>query len=48
MGWGLKAGEDIKEGALVMEYIGEVINEDEMQVSTLYIHLYALYTHYTI
>ena len=31
MGFGLKAGEDIAEGALVMEYIGEVIHEEEMQ-----------------
>eukprot|EP00606_Chrysophyceae_sp_TOSAG23-5_P001539 GSChrysophyteH2.ASY1.ANO1.819.1 assembled CDS len=31
MGWGCKAGEDIKEGSLVIEYVGEVINLDEMQ-----------------
>lgn len=31
MGWGLKAGELIPEGALVIEYIGEVIDRDEMK-----------------
>ena len=30
MGWGLRATEAIKEGSLVIEYIGEVIDEAEM------------------
>ncbi len=30
MGWGLRATEQIKEGTLVIEYIGEVIDEVEM------------------
>ncbi len=28
-GWGVKAAEDIAEGEFVIEYIGEVISEDE-------------------
>jgi len=31
MGWGLKAGEFIKDDSLVIEYIGEVIDRDEMK-----------------
>lgn len=31
MGWGLKAAEDIECGSLVMEYVGEVIDHQEVQ-----------------
>ena len=31
MGWGLKAAESLPKGSLVIEYLGEVINDDEMQ-----------------
>lgn len=30
-GWGVKAAEDIAEGEFVIEYIGEVISEDEKE-----------------
>ncbi len=30
MGWGLRAAEDIEEGSLIIEYVGEVINRKEM------------------
>jgi hypothetical protein len=33
MGWGLKSIDFVQKGALVIEYLGEVINEEEMQVS---------------
>ena len=32
-GWGLKASEDVKKGQLVFEYVGEVIDDDELEVS---------------
>jgi len=32
MGWGLKAVAFVPVGSLVIEYLGEVINEEEMQV----------------
>ena len=31
MGWGLKAAEDIECRSLVMEYVGEVIDHQEVQ-----------------
>ena len=31
MGWGLRAAEPVQRGRLVIEYIGEVIDETEMQ-----------------
>ncbi len=31
MGWGLKATENIECGSLVMEYVGEVIDHQEVQ-----------------
>jgi len=31
MGWGLKAAEDVASGSLVMEYVGEVIDHNEVQ-----------------
>jgi hypothetical protein len=34
MGWGLRALEDVPEGTLVIEYIGEVISETQMRVSS--------------
>lgn len=36
MGWGLKTLEFVARGRLVIEYIGEVIDEQEMQVSPVY------------
>lgn len=32
MGWGLKSVDFVQKGTLVIEYLGEVINEEEMQV----------------
>lgn len=32
MGWGLKAAEDIANGSLVIEYLGEIIDEKEMNL----------------
>jgi hypothetical protein len=32
MGWGCKAGEDIPEGQLVIEYVGEVIDDAEVEL----------------
>jgi SET domain-containing protein len=32
MGWGLRALEDVPRGALVIEYVGEVISEAQMKV----------------
>lgn len=39
MGWGLKTAEAVAKGTLVIEYVGEVINDATMQVSTLFIAL---------
>ena len=35
MGWGLKSVDFVQRGTLVIEYLGEVINEEEMQVCTI-------------
>lgn len=32
MGWGLRALEDVPEGTLIIEYVGEVISEAQMRV----------------
>ena len=31
-GWGLRTLEDVKEGQLVFEYVGEVLDDDEVKV----------------
>lgn len=36
MGWGLRAREDVKKGALIIEYVGEIISEDQMRVINFY------------
>eukprot|EP00960_Hanusia_phi_P054135 762553-Hanusia_phi.AAC.1 len=33
-GWGLKAREDIPKGALVQEYIGEVVTKEDFNLRT--------------
>ena len=33
MGWGLRAAAPVDRGGLVIEYIGEVLDETQMQVS---------------
>ena len=33
-GWGLRASEDVKKGQLVFEYVGEVIDDEELHVRT--------------
>lgn len=42
MGWGLRAGAEIGKGALVIEYVGEVIDENMMQVCCVCICNYVL------
>ncbi|XP_026815267.1 histone-lysine N-methyltransferase NSD3-like isoform X2 [Rhopalosiphum maidis] len=37
-GWGLKTLEDIKEGSFVIEYVGDVIDEEEFQRRCLEMH----------
>ena len=32
MGWGLRTAEPVSRGSLVIEYIGEVVDESQMQV----------------
>lgn len=34
MGWGLKVKEDVTAGTLVIEYVGEIITEKQMIVSS--------------
>lgn len=36
MGWGLKAAEFVPKSTLVIEYLGEVINDEEMQARMRY------------
>lgn len=43
MGWGLRAVDAVERGALVIEYIGEVIDVEEMQVRAdvyVLVHVY--------
>ena len=35
MGWGLRATAPVDRGGLVIEYIGEVLDETQMQVSDI-------------
>ena len=35
MGWGLRTLEAVPEGTLVIEYIGEVLNQEQMEVSSI-------------
>lgn len=37
-GWGLRASEDVKKGQLVFEYVGEVIDDEELHVRTTMTH----------
>ena len=32
MGWGLRVREDVPKGSLLIEYVGEIISEDQMRV----------------
>lgn len=32
MGWGLRVREDVSRGSLIIEYVGEIISEDQMRV----------------
>ena len=36
MGWGLKTAEFVAKGTLVIEYLGDVINDEEMRVYKIY------------
>ena len=38
MGWGLKTAEFVAKGTLVIEYLGDVINDEEMRVYKIYLY----------
>jgi hypothetical protein len=48
MGWGLKAAEDIECRSLVMEYVGEVIDHQEVQRRMQYQRTYTPQVQYNV
>ena len=40
MGWGLRVREDVSKGSLIIEYVGEIISEDQMRVILIYLFTY--------